>query len=197
MSRLLVVSFFAAALLVQGAASAHHRPGEIRVAAILSVTGPASYLGSPEKKALELEVDRENAAGGILSHLIKLTVRDDESDARKAAVIARELVNPDKFDLVIGGSTTDTSMAIAAVAQKTGVPFIALGASAGIVEPRRSFVFKIPPTERMAIISVLADMRKRGLREIALVAESSGFGKAARQELRQEMIALQRQKNNL
>lgn len=184
MQRFLVLIFFVASVLAQGAASAHHRPGPIRIAAILSVTGPAGYLGSPEKKALELEIERENAAGGVLAHPITLTVRDDESNARKAEAIARELANPGNFDLLIGGSTTDTSLAIAAVAQKAGVPFIALGASARIVEPRRSFVFKIPPTERMSIISVLADMRKRGLREISLVAESSGFGKAARQELR-------------
>jgi ABC-type branched-subunit amino acid transport system substrate-binding protein len=36
----------------------------IRIGAVLSVTGPASFLGDPEDKTLRLYVNRINAAGG-------------------------------------------------------------------------------------------------------------------------------------
>ncbi|MCA1908179.1 MAG: ABC transporter substrate-binding protein, partial [Magnetospirillum sp.] len=37
----------------------------VRIGAFLSVTGPASFLGEPEKKTLEMYVDRLNKQGGV------------------------------------------------------------------------------------------------------------------------------------
>jgi branched-chain amino acid transport system substrate-binding protein len=39
--------------------------GTIKVGAILAVTGPASFLGAPEAKTLEMLVEDINAKGGI------------------------------------------------------------------------------------------------------------------------------------
>ena len=38
---------------------------QIKIGAVLSVTGPASFLGDPEKKTLEIYVDEINAKGGV------------------------------------------------------------------------------------------------------------------------------------
>lgn len=38
----------------------------IRVGSVLSITGPASYIGDPEAKTLKLYVDQINASGGVL-----------------------------------------------------------------------------------------------------------------------------------
>ena len=38
---------------------------EVRIGATLAVTGPASFLGDPESKTLEMLVEQINAAGGI------------------------------------------------------------------------------------------------------------------------------------
>ncbi len=173
-----------ASLLGAAAVQAHHGGGALRVAAILSLTGSASGLGQPAARVLELEVQRENSAGGVLEHEVRLTIRDDASDPARAAVLANELANPSRTDVVIGGNVTGTSLAIARAAQKAGVLFIALGLSARIVEPGRSFVFKTPPTDRMAIAAVLGDMRKRGLREIQVLYVNDAFGRAARNEVR-------------
>ena len=37
----------------------------IRIGAVLSVSGPAAFLGDPEQKTLEMYVERINAAGGV------------------------------------------------------------------------------------------------------------------------------------
>jgi len=37
----------------------------VRIGALFSVTGPASFLGEPEKKTLELLVKQVNDKGGI------------------------------------------------------------------------------------------------------------------------------------
>jgi branched-chain amino acid transport system substrate-binding protein len=53
----------------------------IRIGAVLSVTGPASFLGDPEDKTLRLYVNRINQAGGLNGRPIQLIVYDDGGDA--------------------------------------------------------------------------------------------------------------------
>jgi branched-chain amino acid transport system substrate-binding protein len=37
----------------------------VKIGSVLSITGPASFLGDPEDKTLKLYVDKINAAGGV------------------------------------------------------------------------------------------------------------------------------------
>ena len=91
-----------AALLL--ATSAAH--AEIKIGAVLSVTGPASFLGEPEKKTLEMYVKALNAAGGVNGEQITTIIYDDGGDASKARTFATRLVEEDKVDAVLGGSAT-------------------------------------------------------------------------------------------
>lgn len=150
----------------------------IKIGSFLSVTGPASFLGDPEKRTLEREVDRLNADGGVLGRKIQLVVYDDGGRPDKAATFARRLIESDKVDLLIGGSTTGTSMAAIKVAEPAHVPFISLAGGVEIIEPVKAWVFKTPHTDRMAAEKVFADMKARGLTKIAMISEDAGFGKS-------------------
>ena len=57
----------------------------IKIGAVLSVTGPASFLGDPEKKTLKMYVDDINAKGGIAGKKIELVIYDDGGDAEQGA----------------------------------------------------------------------------------------------------------------
>ena len=56
----------------------------IRIGAVTSVTGPASYLGEPEKNALELMVDQVNQEGGVLGRELELILYDDATNPERA-----------------------------------------------------------------------------------------------------------------
>ena len=58
-----VLALGATAMLAFPALAQQGQP--IRIGAVLSVTGPASFLGDPEDKTLRLYVNRINAAGGV------------------------------------------------------------------------------------------------------------------------------------
>ena len=47
-----------------------------KIGAIFSVTGPASFLGDPEKKTAEMIVEDLNKKGGINGHPVELIVYD-------------------------------------------------------------------------------------------------------------------------
>ncbi|MFC3109030.1 ABC transporter substrate-binding protein [Undibacterium arcticum] len=154
----------------------------IKIGSVVSITGPAAYLGDPELKTLQLYIEKINAEGGVLGRKIELIHYDDGSEANKANGFTKRLIESDKVDLIIGGTTTGGSMAMIPLVEKAGVPFISMAAGVPIIEPAKKWVFKVAPTDRMAAEKVFADMKKRGISKIGLLAETSGFGQSGAKE---------------
>jgi len=141
----------------------------IKIGSLLSVTGPAAFLGDPELKTLQLYVEKINNEGGVLGRPLQLIFYDDGSDASKANSFGKRLIEDDKIDVLIGGTTTGATMSIAPLIERAGVPFISLAGAVAIVEPVKKWIFKTPHTDRMAAERVFEDMKKRGLTNIALL----------------------------
>jgi branched-chain amino acid transport system substrate-binding protein len=154
----------------------------IRVGSVLSLTGPAAFLGDPELKTLQLYVERINGGGGVLGRKLELVHYDDGSDASKANTFAKRLIEQDKVNFIVGGTTTGSTMAMAPLVERAKVPFISLAGGVAIVEPVKKWVFKTPHTDRMAAEKVFEDMKKRGIAKVGLLSETSGFGQSGRKE---------------
>ena len=154
----------------------------IRIGSFLSVTGPASFLGDPELKTLEMQIEKINADGGVLGRKLQLIAYDDAGDAEKARTFAKRLIEQDKVDLIVGGSTTGATMAAVPLVEQAGVPFISLAGAVVIIEPVKKWVFKTPHTDRMACEKIFVDIKARGLSSVALISGSGGFDKSMRAE---------------
>lgn len=154
----------------------------IRIGSFLAVTGPASFLGDPEAKTLEMLVDQLNAQGGVLGRRLQLVHYDSAGDAEKARTFARRLIEQDRVDVIVGGSTTGETMAVVPLVEQAGVPFVSLAGAVVIVEPVKKWVFKTPHTDRMACDKIFVDMKARGVARAALISGSGGFDKSMRAE---------------
>ena len=171
-------SLFTALLALWLGAAQAQEP--IRIGAFLAVTGGAAFLGDPEQKTLELYVEKLNAAGGVLGRKLQLTAYDSAGDAEKARTFAKRLIEQDKVDLIVGGSTTGETMAVVPLAEQAGIPFISLAGAVVIIEPVKKWVFKTPHTDRMACEKVFVDMKARGLSRVGLISGGGGFDKSMR-----------------
>ncbi|WP_448045072.1 ABC transporter substrate-binding protein [Bradyrhizobium liaoningense] len=152
----------------------------IKVGSVLSVTGPAAFLGDPELKTLQMYVDDLNKKGGLLGRPLELVHYDDGSDANKANAFAKRLIEDDKVDFIVGGTTTGSTMSIVPLVEKAGVPFMSLAGAVVVVEPVKKWVFKASTTDRIAAERVLTDMKKRGMTKIALLSDTAGFGQSGK-----------------
>lgn len=170
----------AAAISVPQSSDAADRP--IRIGAVVSATGPASFLGDPEQKTVEMLVEKVNASGGVLGRKIELTIYDDNSDSNKANAFAKRLTSNDDVDVVVGPSTTGSTMAMVPVIEGRRTPMVSFAAASVIVEPVKPYVFKMPHSDRMAAQKVLEDMKGRGLTRFALLSDTGGFGKSGHDE---------------
>jgi len=181
-----IASMMRRGVLALGAAAAVALPalaqrGEpIRVGAVLSVTGPASFLGDPEEKTLRLYVNRINAAGGVGGRQIQLTIYDDGGDANRARTFATRLAEDDRVVAMVGGTTTGTTMAMRPVFEEARIPFISLAGGIEIVDPVSPFTFKTPHTDRMACEKIFGEIRARGMSRVAMISGTDGFGQSMR-----------------
>ena len=159
-----------------------HAAEPIKIGSFLSVTGPASFLGDSELKTLEMYVESINEAGGVIGRPLKLVHYDDAGDASAARNFASRLIRSDRVDIIVGGSTTGTTMAAVPLVEQARVPFISLAGAVVITDPVKPWVFKTPQSDRAAAERVLRDIKSRGLTKVALISGTDGFGRSGREQ---------------
>jgi branched-chain amino acid transport system substrate-binding protein len=181
----LVLSFFVflASGMVVDAPAAAKEP--YKVGAIFSVTGRASFLGEPEKRTAEMIAEEINAQGGIDGHPLELIVYDDEGDATKCNIAMKKLISHDNVPVVIGPSTSGTSLAIVKVAERSEIPLISCAASKKIVMPvdKRHWVFKVAGSDIHVSQRIYDHMKSKGITKIGIMTGTTGFGASGREEL--------------
>jgi branched-chain amino acid transport system substrate-binding protein len=154
---------------------------------VLSVTGPASFLGEPEKNTLNMLAEEINAKGGVLGKKIELIVYDDETDVNKCLFATKKLLEQDKVIAVLGPSVSGNTLAIMKLFGPAQIPLISCAASEKIVRPVEPWVFNTPQLDRHAVTKILLDARKKGFVKIAILTVSDGYGQSGRAVL-QELV---------
>ncbi len=160
----------------------HQASAQIKIGAVLSVTGPASFLGDPEKRTLEMYIEALNAKGGVNGQKLQAVIYDDGADANAARTFATRLIEEDKVVAVVGGSTTGSTLAMMPAFEDAQIPFISLAGAIQIIEPVRKWTFKTPHTDKMACEKIFGDLKRRHLTTIALISGTDAFGKSMRDQ---------------
>lgn len=157
----------------------------LKIGAILSVTGPASFLGEPEKNTLVMLEEQINAAGGVNGQPVKVIIYDDESDVNKCVMAARKLLDQDRVAVVIGPSISGNTLAITKFFSSAEVPLISCAAAEKIVRPVDPWIFNTPQLDRHAVTRILMDARDKGYKRLAILTVSDGYGQAGRAVLKE------------
>lgn len=156
----------------------------VKIGALFSVSGPASFLGGPERNTAVMMVDEINKAGGIKGRKLELVVYDTQGDATKAVQAANKLIKDDKVVAIIGPSTTGDSMAVIPVVERYGIPLISCAAGIKITEPVKKQVFKTAQNDVLAVMKIYKHLRQQKINKVAILTVSDGFGASGREQLR-------------
>ncbi len=156
----------------------------IKIGALFAVTGPAAFLGEPERNTAQMVVEEINKAGGVKGHKIELIVYDTTGDATKAVQLANKLIKNDKVVAIIGPSTTGETMAVIPVVEKEQIPLISCSAGSKITEPVKKWVFKTAQNDALAVGRIFDQLRKQKLTKVAILTVSDGFGSSGREQLK-------------
>jgi len=157
------------ALLV-GIALATTVHAEITVGVSLSSTGPAASLGIPEKNTVAL---LPTSIGG---EKVKYIVLDDATDPTTAVKNARRFVSEDKVDLILGSTTTPTSMAMVEVAAEGKTALVAMAPLAPIDAPRYAWVFQTPQSVGIMATAIVDHMAAAGVKSMGFIGYADAYG---------------------
>ena len=185
LSRVLLAGLVA---ITTGLRPASAADGDIKIGAVLPVTGKESKIGGAYKQATEFAVKEVNDAGGIdvggKKIKIDLTLLDDTSDAAKSAQLVEQLMAQQKVDAVIGGYGSQLVQAQSVVPERYGIPFVAGGAGARSIYGRSKWVFGtlspvdvLSQTQMDFLESLVAVGKLKKPLKIALVTENTEHGR--------------------
>jgi branched-chain amino acid transport system substrate-binding protein len=174
-----VISMVFVGLMVGSAVAAP----PIKIGALFSVSGPASFLGEPERNTAEMMVGEINKAGGIKGRKLELVVYDTQGDATKAVQAVNKLIKDDKVSAIIGPSTTGDTMAVIPVVGKAEIPLISCAAGVKITDPVKNWVFKTAQNDALAVARIFDYLKKQKITKIAILTVSDGFGSSGREQL--------------
>jgi branched-chain amino acid transport system substrate-binding protein len=163
------------------AAAADKAP--LKVGALLAVTGPASFLGAPEARTLEMLVEELNAKGGVDGHPIQLLVKDTGGSPEKAVSFAKQLIEEDQVFAILGPATSGETLQIKPIVEEAKTLLISCAAAEKIVDPVAPHVFNVAPKDRYAAEMIFRQMKKMGIKKIGLLSSNTGFGKAGKEQV--------------
>ncbi|VTU24088.1 ABC transporter substrate-binding protein [Variovorax sp. PBL-E5] len=163
-----------------------------KIGSVLSMTGPAAFLGEDMKAGMELALDEINAKGGVNGKKLEWFFYDAESQTQKGLTATRRLLTQDKVEMIVGGGNM-SGMAIAMLQQteKAAVPFISTEGSMQIVTPvaERAWTFKSTVDDDQVMERLADYFAKKSIKKIGMLADSSGFGQSAVEQLKKTAAA--------
>lgn len=180
-----ICSVAAAVMLLFAGPHALAAQEAIKIGCLFDLSGPAGHIGTPSKYVAEMLADRLNKAGGINGRQIKLVFGDAESNPGKAAIEAKRLIENEQVVALIGPTRTDSAMAIINLIETAGVPNVGCVGGTPPVNPVRKYVFKSPQKTVTAVEKVYQHLQKRGIKKIAIITATDGFGKEGEQALKE------------
>lgn len=175
---------FIAVILTLMIATVSFAAETIKIGALFAVTGPAAFLGEPERNSAKMVVAEINKAGGVKGHKLELVVYDTAGDATKAVQLATKLIKDDKVVAIIGPSTTGETMAVIPVAEREKIPLISCAAGGKITDPVKRWVFKTAQNDGLAVGKIFEHLQKNKQTNVAILTVSDGFGASGREQLK-------------
>lgn len=151
---------------------------DVTVGVNISTTGPAASLGIPQKNALEF------APKSIAGQKVNFILYDDATDTTTAVQNVKRLISEGKVDLIIGPSTTPTTMSVVAVATEAKTPMISLASASPIVTPieQRKWIFKVTANDEITASAMVSHMTRHGVKTVSVIATDDPYGEANTKE---------------
>lgn len=136
----------AASILCAATATGALAQEELKIGAIVTLSGAGASWGQAMLHAAELAADDVNAKGGIgvggQKHKVKVIAYDDKYQAGEAVTAANRLVFEDKVKFIIGPVGSAAALAVAPVTEKNKIVMLTLGFTTKALAADKSFSFR-------------------------------------------------------
>ena len=146
---------------------------QIKIGVIASSTGPAAFVGIPQKNAVALLPKK------IGDFSVEYLVFDDASDPTQSVQLTKKLLSESKIDALIGPSGSPNAMGVLGFMAEGQTPMLAPVGTAAVVVPmddKKRWVFKTHPNDDVISEGLVAAMSKRGVKTIGFIGRNDPYG---------------------
>lgn len=190
-----VLGCLLATALVAPAHAADEANKPIRIGVIGPYSGGSASMGISMLHAVRLAVSEVNWKGGLLGRPVQLVERDDEANPAKGDAAARELVEKDKVDAVLGIANTGVGLLALKRFQQAKIPVIVnMAAGAPLTQlfapPKLpdSYVFRLAASDKIQTERLVGEVVNRmKLSKVALLCDTTPYGAQGLELLRSEL----------
>lgn len=174
-----VASVAAAALVFGASVPASAADSQLKIGAIVPLTGSLSFLVPPEIAGLHLAVDEINAAGGVLGKKVTLDILDEadgDSPAVSQASATKHLAN--KVDLIIGAaSSSRTKLIIDKITSAKVVQISGSNTSPSLTDWKDGgFYFRTAPSDLLQGRVLANQILQDGASSVAVLFQDTAYG---------------------
>ncbi len=175
-----------------------------KIGFVAAITGPASWLGEPQKNTAVMLQEWVNSAGGVNGVPIEILIEDSKGMETDAVLATKKLIERDNVLVVIGPSTTGESMAVVPICEKAETPMISMASALSIVTPeeemkrmetsekpwlevpkkQRYWIFKVAPTDADFVEKIYIYCQAKKIKKVGIITVSAGFGVEGRKQLK-------------
>jgi len=125
-----------------GCSKKQPEPKEIKIGAILPLTGDGAKYGGAAKKGIELALGELNSKGGIKGTKIKIIYEDSQGVPKDGVAALQKLITTTKVPAVIGDLFSSVTLAIAPIAEENKVVVLSPTSSAPKITYAGDYIFR-------------------------------------------------------
>lgn len=152
------------------------RREQIVIGHVSPLTGDAAIWGTWEREGIDLAIDEINASGGVAGRQFAVLHEDDQGSPNTAVSAIQNLISARGVRIVIGGSLSGTTLAMAPIAERNKVILLSPSAQSPKISQAGDFVFRIFASSTLEG-GHLADLAIRsGIRSAAILYLNNDYG---------------------
>jgi ABC-type branched-subunit amino acid transport system substrate-binding protein len=143
----------------------------IKIGFLNLLTGLSAELGAGMAPGVKLAVDEINAAGGVNGRKLEIVVRDEQLKPDVAVAAARELINSEKVDVLLGPLGSNTALAVSEVAKEAKILNFSPSASADAITGAKGhkYIFQLSSTSESDARRFAPILQRVGAKKVCLI----------------------------
>ncbi|WP_410015521.1 ABC transporter substrate-binding protein [Sodalis sp. C49] len=158
---------------------------DIKLGAILPLTGTSASIGEDQRRGIELAVEKLNAKGGVAGQKLDVVVEDSAGSPVTGLNAVRKLTQVDKVPLVVGDFSSSVTIPIGQYLVKNNLVHINISGTSADVRKIGQSSYSVIGLDDLSARFSADDVWKQGYHNVAFIAPDGAYGQGMAQQFRQ------------
>jgi branched-chain amino acid transport system substrate-binding protein len=163
----------------------HPAFADIKLGAILPLTGTSASIGEDQRRGIELAVENLNAKGGVAGQKLDVVVEDSAGSPVTGLNAVRKLTQVDNVPLVVGDFSSSVTIPVGQFLVKNNRVHINISGTSADVRKIGQSSYSVIGLDDLSARFSAEDVWKQGYHKVAFIAPDGAYGQGMAQQFKQ------------